>query len=83
MTDELASRLPTGVNSLAQKRSEAQYELVDLKDYDLPFFTNATPPMALKGNYSDPEATRWAEKIASLDGFVFVTPEYNRSVPPH
>lgn len=69
------------VNSLAQKRSEAQYELVDLKDYDLPFFTNATPPMALKGNYSDPEATHWAEKIASLDGFVFVTPEYNRSVP--
>lgn len=69
------------VNSLAQKRSDAQYKLVDLKDYDLPFYSNATPPMALKGDYSDPEAIRWAEKIRSLDGFVFATPEYNRSVP--
>jgi NADPH-dependent FMN reductase len=25
--------------------------------------------------------TRWAETIARYDGFVFVTPEYNHSIP--
>lgn len=69
------------VNSIAQDRPGVDYELVDLKDYDLPFFTGTTPPMALNGEYSDPETARWAKKIGSFDGFVFVTPEYNQSAP--
>ena len=28
-----------------------------------------------------PAARTWAAKVAELDGFLFVTPEYNRSIP--
>ncbi len=69
------------IYSVARDRNEAEYELVDLKDYDLPLYTGATPPMMLKGNYEDPKVVRWAEKINSFDGFVFVTAEHNSSVP--
>jgi NAD(P)H-dependent FMN reductase len=34
---------------------------------------------AAAGQYSQPHTLAWAEKIASFDGFVFVTPEYNHS----
>jgi NAD(P)H-dependent FMN reductase len=31
------------------------------------------------GQYTQPHTKKWAAKIASFDGFVFVTPEYNHS----
>jgi NAD(P)H-dependent FMN reductase len=58
-------------------RSDARYELVDLKDYNLPLLDEPIPPS--QGHYSQPHTKRWAEKIASFDAFVFVTPEYNHS----
>jgi NAD(P)H-dependent FMN reductase len=65
------------VYDIASKRDDAAYELVDLKDYDLPHLDEMTPPSL--GQYTQPHTLRWADKIASLDGYVFVTPEYNHS----
>ena len=59
------------------KRSDARYELVDIRDYDLPLLDEPIPPS--QGKYSQPHTKRWAEKIASFDAFIFVTPEYNHS----
>jgi NAD(P)H-dependent FMN reductase len=61
----------------AQTRSDAQFDLIDLKDYDLPLLDEPIPPSM--GRYSQPHTKRWAETIAQYDGFVFVTPEYNHS----
>ncbi len=58
-------------------RADARYELVDIKDYDLPLLDEPIPPS--QGKYSQPHTRRWADKIGSLDAFVFVTPEYNHS----
>lgn len=60
-----------------QGRSDASYELVDIKDFSLPLLDEPIPPS--QGNYSQPHTKRWAEKIASFDAFVFVTPEYNHA----
>ena len=65
------------VLDIAKQRSDAEYELVDIKDYNLPHLDEAMPPSM--GQYSQPHTKAWAEKIASFDGFVFVTPEYNHS----
>jgi NAD(P)H-dependent FMN reductase len=65
------------VHDLASKRDDARYELVDLLDHDLPHLDEAVPPAM--GHYTRPHTLRWAETIASFDGFVFVTPEYNHS----
>jgi NAD(P)H-dependent FMN reductase len=61
----------------AQQRGDAHYELVDIAEYGLPLLDEPIPPSQHK--YSKDHTKRWAEKIASLDGFVFVTPEYNHS----
>ncbi|WP_329203066.1 NADPH-dependent FMN reductase [Streptomyces sp. NBC_01435] len=61
------------------QRSDAEFELVDLADYKLPLLDEIHPPAT--GQYAQPHTRAWAQKIASFDGFVIVTPEYNRSVP--
>ena len=65
------------VYDIAKKRSDAQFELVDLKDYALPLLDTPIPPAA--GQPHPPHVVAWAEKVASLDAYVFVTPEYNHS----
>jgi NAD(P)H-dependent FMN reductase len=61
----------------AAKRGDARYELVDLADFDLPLLDEPVPPSLHQ--YGNEHTKRWAEKIGSLDAFVFVTPEYNHS----
>jgi NAD(P)H-dependent FMN reductase len=65
------------VHNLASKRSDAEFELVDLKDFDLPHLDEEMP--AVTGQYNRPHTRKWAAKIASFDAYVFVTPEYNHS----
>jgi len=65
------------VHDLATKREDATFELVDLLDYALPHLDEALP--AATGQYDHAHTRAWSETIASYDGFVFVTPEYNHS----
>ncbi|MEL4504762.1 NAD(P)H-dependent oxidoreductase [Luteococcus sp. H138] len=65
----------------AEGRTDATFELVDLADFNLPFMTSPVPPAALGKQYPEPEIQEWSKKIDEYDGFVFVTPEYNHSVP--
>lgn len=60
--------------------ADAEFEIVDIKDYKLPPFNETIPP-AMATEYSLPEVQKWGEKIDSLDGFIFVTPEYNAAPP--
>src|SRR6266566_7801057 len=66
------------VHEIAQKRSDAEFELVDIKDYNLPLLDEPVP--SIMGQYSKPHTKAWAAKIGSFDGYVFVTPEYNHGV---
>ncbi|MBF9129821.1 NAD(P)H-dependent oxidoreductase [Plantactinospora sp. S1510] len=65
------------VQEVAAQRTDADFELVDLLDYKLPHLDEPVPPSM--GQYSQPHTLEWAAKIASFDGFVIVTPEYNHS----
>lgn len=63
------------VHDIASQRADAEFELIDLLEYPLPHMDEPLPPSL--GQYQNDHTKRWAEKIASLDGFVVVTPEYN------
>ena len=65
------------VYDVASRRGDAEFELVDLRDYPLPHLDEPLPPSM--GQYQNEHTRQWADKIASFDGFVFVTPEYNHS----
>ena len=63
------------VHGLAEKRSDASFEIVDIAKFELPLLDEATPPSM--GKYEKAHTKAWAAAIAPFDGFVFVTPEYN------
>ena len=64
---------------LARRRGDAQYELVDLRDHPLPFFEEARSP--IMGPIEREDVRRWARVVGGLDGFIFVTAEYNHGLP--
>jgi NAD(P)H-dependent FMN reductase len=63
---------------VAEARDDMRIELIDLRDWDLPFFHAPMGPAS--GNYT-PEARAWADKVGPADGYVIVTPEYNHAYP--
>ena len=64
------------VYDVAKKRSDAEFEYVDIKDCELPLLDEPIP-----GRYSKDHTKAWAAKIDSFDAFVFVTAEYNHGIP--
>lgn len=65
----------------ASARPGADYEIVDLKAFDVPLLTSATVPGSANKQYDDERVQRWSAAIDACDAFVFVTPEYNHGVP--
>jgi NAD(P)H-dependent FMN reductase len=65
------------VNRVARERKDAEFELVDIADYELPLLDEPMPPIL--GQYTHTHTKIWSERIASFDAYVFVTPEYNHS----
>ena len=61
-----------------QERDDIDVEVLDLRDFDLPFFNE--PASNLYMPSSDPEGIRWQQTVASFDGYVFLVAEYNRSI---
>src|SRR5262249_9229817 len=67
------------IRKLAGTRTDMEVEIVDLRNYPMPFFDEPMSPA-----WATPKneiALRWAAKVAELDGFIFVTAEYNHGVP--
>jgi NAD(P)H-dependent FMN reductase len=64
------------IADIAKARSDAEFEIVDLRDYPLPFFEEAVSPAW--GPSKSEVAQKWQKEVASFDGFVIVTAEYNR-----
>jgi NAD(P)H-dependent FMN reductase len=52
-------------------------ELLDLRDYPMPFFDEAISPSMKKEPYANPIVEQWTAKIAEADGFVMIAAEYN------
>lgn len=65
------------VYELSKARKDAEFELVDIIDYNLPLLDEPKP--ALMNQYSKEHTKVWASKIEGFDGFIFVTPEYNHA----
>ncbi|MCG8916933.1 NAD(P)H-dependent oxidoreductase [Actinokineospora sp. PR83] len=67
------------VHKLASQRGDATFDVVDLADFNLPNLDEPVPA-AMGSDYVQEHTRRWAETVASYDGYIFVTPEYNHAV---
>jgi NAD(P)H-dependent FMN reductase len=63
------------IHEIAKQRTDLAFELIDLRDHPLPFFNEPRSPAY--GPVNNEAARLWAGKLATLDGLIVVTPEYN------
>ena len=75
----LGAQVAGWVHEEASRRSDADFEIIDLADFHLPLFDQAVAPAM--GGTGGAEVQAWVSTIEALDGFVFVTPEYNHQLP--
>jgi NAD(P)H-dependent FMN reductase len=64
---------------IAKKRPDGNFELVDIRDFNLPLLDEPIPPSM--GQYTKDHTKIWSAKIDSFDAYVFVTAEYNHGIP--
>jgi NAD(P)H-dependent FMN reductase len=67
------------VYSRAQERTDATFELLDVADFGLPLLDEPLPPS--RGHYYHEHTKAWARAVQRFDGYIFVTGEYNHSIP--
>jgi len=72
-TDKLATWAAKEVEKIAD------VEVVDLVDYPMPLYDEEGSPRYNPGRKPVPEVKKWLDKVAEFDGYVLVTPEYNRA----
>lgn len=72
-------RVAHWIFNLAKQRKDLEIDLIDLKEWNLPFYND--PLEASDGEYSYDYTKKWSKKITEGDGFILVTPEYNHGYP--
>lgn len=60
---------------------EADYELLDLKEFNVPLLESPVIPGAANKKYDNAQVQAWSDAVDACDAYVFITPEYNHSVP--
>lgn len=68
----LSPQVGAWVQEIGEQRGDAHYEVVDIAEYELPFFGTT--------DFTDPGIAAWNQKLAGLDGFIFIVQEYNHSI---
>lgn len=67
------------IKKLADSSNKVVYELIDLKEVNLPFLNEPLPPAM--GQYKHEHTKAWAKTVSGYDAFIIVTSEYNHGYP--
>ncbi len=77
----MGERVSKLVINEAKKIDGWDVELVDLADINLPMYHDAALPAMMNESYSDKNVSLWSQVVKSADAYIFLTPEYNHSIP--
>lgn len=67
------------LRDLAAERDDLTLDTLDLRDYEMPHFSELSSNLHMPSE--NPVVLAWQDAIRPFDGYVFVTPEYNHSIP--
>lgn len=79
--NRVTPRLAAWVADEARKMADTTVEVVDLIDYDMPFLDEPASPRFNPDRHINQAAEKWTSTLNKADAYVFVTPEYNHSIP--
>jgi len=74
-----ADKPATWLASVAAERDDLSLETLDLRDFELPYFAEISSNLHVPSQ--DAAVLEWQDALRPFDGYVFVTPEYNHSIP--
>lgn len=66
---------------MLSKREDVRVEILDLRNFHMPFFEEAVPPSMKETPYTHDAVAAWTERISEGEAFIIVTPEYNHGYP--
>jgi NAD(P)H-dependent FMN reductase len=71
------------ITRAAREHGAFDVEVLDLRDWQLPVFGETSAILGDPANptFSAPAVRRWNDVIGAGDAYLFITPEYNHSVP--
>lgn len=73
----LGERVMKWVINESKKYPQVVFTFLDLRDYNLPFFNENDGPRGNKNRQPEEHVAKWLQDIAAVDGYIFITPEYN------
>ncbi len=73
----LGERVAKWVTNETLKFSPVEFQFLDLRDYDLPFFNEESGPRGNKHRQVTENVAKWLKDMENADGYIFITPEYN------
>lgn len=76
-----ADKVALWVAGEVAKTNDVSVEVLDLKEYNMPFFNESVSPSYKTAPYSNEAVARFTAKIAEGDAYIIVAPEYNHSMP--
>lgn len=74
-------KLARWLENNAKALKDVEVEVVDLKDYPMPFFEEPVSPRYNPDRKPDETVMKWLDKVTWADAYIMVTPEYNHSIP--
>lgn len=77
----IGHKLTSWLLSTITVKHSLNFEIIDLQEWNLPLFNEPEIPAKGEQYYSSEKTKQWSKKIASKDGFIFVTPQYNWGYP--
>ncbi len=75
-----SEKIGQAIKKITDKRSDAQVDIVDLQEYNLPFLYEEISP-SKRTKVTDPAIKKWSDTISAADGFIIVVPSYNSGYP--
>lgn len=82
--NRLGEKIAMWANGIMENDPSLDIDLVDLKNFDLPFYNEPISPLWMKKlgkEYQNPKGREWADRVGDANKFVVVTPEYNHHAP--
>ena len=76
----VSDKIGTALTSIADNRVDIATEIIDLREYDLPFLNDEVAPASRK-IITDPAIQKWSDKVKEADAFIIVVPVYNAGYP--
>jgi len=76
----ISDKIGTLLKKMADKKQDVSTQIVDLRDFPLPFLNDEVAPSKRK-YITDPALQKWSDKIQEADAFIIVVPEYNAGYP--